>query len=91
MKTKGNYKSQYNDRKCRWCTTELENHIMTKCPQFKDLTKHIDYNNIMEKDSENLKYEATQINHIMTRIQKNKKLKIKKNKNQDQRVKPIFK
>ena len=45
VKTKSNYKSQYNDQKCRWCTTELEtqNHIMTKCPQFKDLTKHINY------------------------------------------------
>ena len=54
VKTKSNYKTQYNDQKCRWCTTELEtqNHIMTKCPQFKDLTKHINYNKIMENDSE---------------------------------------
>ena len=43
---------------------------MTKCPQFKDLTKNINYNKVMENDSENLKYEATQINHIITRINK---------------------
>ena len=72
VKTKRNYKTQYNDQRCRWCTTELEtqNHIMTKCPQFKDLTKHINYNKIMENDSEDLKGEAIQINHIITIINK---------------------
>ena len=40
VKTKSNYKTQHNDQKCRWCITELEtqNHIITKCPKFKDLT-----------------------------------------------------
>ena len=72
MKTKNNYKTQHNDQKCRWCITEIEtqNHIITKCPEFKDLTKHINYNKIMENDSEDLKWEATQINHIINRINK---------------------
>ena len=43
---------------------------MTKCPQFKDLTKNINYDKVMENDIENLKYEATQIKNIITRINK---------------------
>ena len=31
---------------------------------------HINYNKIMENDNENLKWEATQINHIINRINK---------------------
>ena len=71
VKTKSNYKTQHNDQKCRWCITELEtqNHIIT------DLTKHINYKKIMENDSDDLKWEATQLNHIINRINKQNKPK----------------
>ena len=39
-----------------------QNHINTKCPQFKDPTKNLNYNKIMENDNETLQYEAIQIN-----------------------------
>ena len=52
IKVKGNYKSQYQDMKCRWCQhpIETQTHILTECCEFKPLTTKTPYENYFKNN-----------------------------------------
>ena len=73
IKVKGNYKNAHNDLTCRWCNNkdETQEHIMTECTKFKNLTKKVKYETIMSDTKNNLRKEAKTIQEIIRKINEN--------------------
>ena len=70
LKVKGNYKTGQQTYKCRWCKDEEETqeHILSECSAFKDLTKGIDYRTYFTNNINMLRKIAPAIRKIRERI-----------------------
>jgi len=62
MKVKANYKNQFADLKCRWCgdQNETQKHILTRCPEFKQITQDTTYDTYFQNTNKSY-YKAANI------------------------------
>jgi phage FluMu protein Com/uncharacterized protein YggT (Ycf19 family) len=63
MKVKANYKNQFADLKCRWCNdqNETQQHILTRCPEFKQITQDTTYYDTYFQNTNKSYYKAANI------------------------------
>ena len=70
LKVKANYKSIQNSTKCRWCNSlqETQEHILSECISFKDLTKYTNYSTIFNDNNRHLEKLALTIAKVKERL-----------------------
>ena len=70
LKVKANYKSIQNNTTCRWCNSpqETQEHILSECIAFKDITKDTKYNTIFKDNNRPLEKLAIVIANVKERL-----------------------
>ena len=70
IKVKGNYKAMHTNMNCRWCDNkeETQQHILTECPPFKNITRGTEYNRYFEEDTDNYLELATIIKGVEQKL-----------------------
>jgi phage FluMu protein Com len=70
MKVKATYKNQFADLKCRWCNdqNEPQQHILTRCPEFKQITQDTTYDTYFQNTNKSYYKAANILGKVYTKI-----------------------